>query len=179
MPDPLPGRGGNDALVHGRAAAPPSGRRAGGGPGAAVVHAGPWRRLGAAAVDALLIPVVWYLASFVTGWVLAAAGGQQMSDGLASLTRYAAWTAGLAAWWLYCVFMERSASRGTVGKVLLGIGVTDSGGKRLSLGRAAARNLAKAVSGALLPFTLIMVAFTGKKQALHDLMAGTLVVTVG
>ena len=145
-------------------------------PATAVVYAAPWRRLAAGAVDALLIPVVWYLASFIMGGVFTASSGKEMSADAATLTRYGAWIAAAVAWWLYCIIMERSANQGTLGKMLLGIAVTDAAGKRIPLGRAMARNLAKVLSGALLPVNWLLVTFTGKKQGLHDIVAGSLVV---
>jgi uncharacterized RDD family membrane protein YckC len=149
----------------------------GGKAGTEVQYAGLWRRLAAGLIDAFLIPAVYYLASFIMGFFFgAASNGVEMSGDNASLTRYAAWIAGFVVWWLYCILMERSGAQGTLGKVLLGIGVTDAGGRRISLGRAIARNLAKIVSGAMLLTGCIMIAFTGKKQGLHDILAGCLVV---
>jgi len=144
---------------------------------AQVQYAGPRRRLAAGLTDAFLVPVVWYLATFFMGFFFgAASNGEEMSSGTASLTNYAAWIAGFVVWWLYCVLMERSANQGTLGKMLLGIAVTDAGGRRISPGRALARTLAKILSGALLPVNWLMVALTGKKQGLHDILAGCLVV---
>ncbi len=146
-------------------------------PAAEVQYAGPWKRLAAGTVDAFLIPVVWYLASFVMGGFRAAASnGDATSDSTATMIRYTAWIVGVAVWWVYCTLMERSANRGTLGKMLLGIAVADGTGNRISMGRAVARNLAKIVSGALLPVNWIMVAFTGKKQGLHDVISGCQVV---
>lgn len=144
---------------------------------AEVRYAAPWKRLAAGLVDALLVPVVWYLASFIMGFFFSASSnGEALSGDAASATRWAAWIAAVAVWWLYYVLMERSANQGTLGKMLLGIAVTDAAGGRVSPGRALFRNLARVISGALLPVNWLMVAFTGKKQGLHDFIAGTLVV---
>ncbi len=149
----------------------------GGKSGTEVRYAGLSRRLAAGVVDALLIPAVYYLASFIMGFFFgAASNGVEMTGDNASLTRHAAWIAGFVVWWLYGVLMERSGSQGTLGKMLLGLAVTDAGGRRISLGRALARNLAKIVAGAMLLVGYIMIAFTGKKQGLHDILAGCLVV---
>lgn len=144
---------------------------------AVVEYAAPWRRLAAGAVDALLVPIAYYLVSFFTGFFFSASShGDQLSGNAASQTRFGAWIAAAVVWWLYCILMERSANQGTLGKMLLNIAVTDAGGQRISLGRAVGRNLAKIVSGALLPINWIMVAFTGKKRGLHDVIAGSMVV---
>ena len=66
--------------------------------------------------------------------------------------------------------MEGSSHQATVGKIALGIQVTDLAGDRLSFGRALGRNLAKLISA------IILAAFTERKQALHDMIAGALVV---
>jgi uncharacterized RDD family membrane protein YckC len=78
--------------------------------------------------------------------------------------------------WLYFAGMESSAKQATIGKSLMSLQVADANGLRLSFGHATGRFFAKLVSG-LIPFMIgyIMAAFTAKKQALHDLIAGTLV----
>jgi len=78
--------------------------------------------------------------------------------------------------WLYAALMESSARQATVGKMMIGVVVTDTDGNRLSFGRASARYFAKFVSGITLMIGFIMAAFTKRKQALHDIMAGTLVI---
>lgn len=78
--------------------------------------------------------------------------------------------------WLYFAGMESSARQATIGKSLMSLQVADTDGHRLSFGHATGRFFAKLVSG-LIPFMIgyIMAAFTARKQALHDLIAGTLV----
>jgi uncharacterized RDD family membrane protein YckC len=78
--------------------------------------------------------------------------------------------------WLYYAPLESSAWQGTVGKKLLGLRVTDLHGNRISFGRATARLFAKIVSNFTLMIGYIMAGFTEKKQALHDMIAGCLVV---
>ena len=63
-----------------------------------------------------------------------------------------------------------------MGKKALGIIVTDISGQRISFGRATGRYFAKQLSTIILLIGYIMAAFTEKKQALHDMMAGTLVI---
>jgi uncharacterized RDD family membrane protein YckC len=78
--------------------------------------------------------------------------------------------------WLYFAGMESSERQATLGKSVMSLRVTNSEGQRLSFGHATGRFFAKIVSG-LVPLAIgyIMAAFTEKKQALHDLIAGTLV----
>jgi uncharacterized RDD family membrane protein YckC len=78
--------------------------------------------------------------------------------------------------WLYYAGLESSAWQGTVGKRLLRLVVTDQYGRRIKFGRTTGRFFAKLVSGLALFVGYLMVLFTERKQGLHDLMAGTLVV---
>jgi uncharacterized RDD family membrane protein YckC len=59
----------------------------------------------------------------------------------------------------------------------LGIKVTDLSGERIGFGKATGRYFGKIISGLILLIGYIMVAFTEKKQGLHDMMAGCLVVS--
>lgn len=77
---------------------------------------------------------------------------------------------------LYYTFMESSKFQATVGKLVLGLKVTDASGGKLDFVKALIRQLAKIVSGIILMIGYIMAGFTEKKQALHDMIAGTLVV---
>jgi uncharacterized RDD family membrane protein YckC len=75
----------------------------------------------------------------------------------------------------YFAVMESSPLQGTVGKKVLGLYVSDIDGRRLTLGRAIGRTLAKFLSSMTLGIGYIMCGFTRKKQALHDMIAGCLV----
>jgi uncharacterized RDD family membrane protein YckC len=78
--------------------------------------------------------------------------------------------------WLYYALMESSAKQATLGKMAIGIVVTDLDGHRISFGRATGRYFGKILSGLILGIGFLMAAFTEKKQALHDILASTLVV---
>lgn len=80
---------------------------------------------------------------------------------------------------LYFAFMQASARQATFGKALLGLKVGNAGGDRISFLRSFAREISKIVSAIPLMIGFLMAAFTGRKQALHDLMASTLVVREG
>lgn len=77
---------------------------------------------------------------------------------------------------LYYTLMQASSRQATVGKLALGIKVTDMDGQQLDFGKAFVRELCKILSGAILLIGYIMAGFTDKKQALHDIIPGTLVV---
>jgi uncharacterized RDD family membrane protein YckC len=79
-------------------------------------------------------------------------------------------------WVLYGTFMEASKYQATVGKLALGLIVTDLNGGKLDFSKALVRNLGKLLSNFIFLIGYIMAAFTEKKQGLHDIIAGTLVV---
>ncbi len=76
---------------------------------------------------------------------------------------------------LYCAAFESSAWQATPGKRVLRIYVTDLSGDRLSFSRAAGRNVGKILEQFTLFIGFVMAGFTAKKQALHDIVAGCLV----
>jgi uncharacterized RDD family membrane protein YckC len=87
------------------------------------------------------------------------------------------WYAGsIALQWLYEAFMTSSSKQATLGKMAMGVVVTDLAGNRISFGRATGRFFGKLLSGIILMIGYLMQPFTEKKQALHDILAGTLVV---
>jgi uncharacterized RDD family membrane protein YckC len=77
--------------------------------------------------------------------------------------------------WLYFSILESSAWQATLGKKALGLKVTDLAGNRISFGRATGRFFSKIISTLIIMIGYIMAGFTEKKQALHDMIAGTLV----
>jgi uncharacterized RDD family membrane protein YckC len=83
---------------------------------------------------------------------------------------------GVILGWLYFALMESSSRQGTLGKMALGIKVTDLSGNAISFGRATVRHFGKILSTIILLAGYLMVAFTAKKQGLHDMIAGCLVV---
>jgi len=83
---------------------------------------------------------------------------------------------GTFAWWIYNAYMESSPNQGTLGKMALGLIVTDMQGRRISFGHASGRFFAGALSRLIpLGIAYMMAGFTEKKQALHDMIAGCLV----
>ncbi len=81
----------------------------------------------------------------------------------------------LSGCWLYYAMMESGPHQATVGKRAMGLIVTDADGYPINFGRATGRFFAKALSGMTLAIGYIMADFTPKKQALHDMVANTLV----
>ncbi|HEY9792344.1 MAG TPA: RDD family protein [Candidatus Obscuribacterales bacterium] len=135
-----------------------------------VNYAGFWVRFGAYLIDSILL-VIGIGAMVV---ILAfTAGLSHMNHGLASLMINGLALLGV---WFYFAGMESSEYQATCGKIFFGLRVTDTEGRKISFWRATGRYLAKFLSS--LPFNVgyLMIAFTEKKQGLHDSLAGTVVV---
>ena len=77
----------------------------------------------------------------------------------------------------YFIVMESSDKQATLGKMAVGIYVTDTNGQRISSGRATLRIFGKFISVFTLLIGFFMAGFTERKQALHDMIANTLVVS--
>lgn len=78
--------------------------------------------------------------------------------------------------WLYFGLQESSKAQATLGKRALGLVVTDRDGRRLGLGRASVRWAAHGLSNVTMLLGYLIQPFTPRKQAMHDFIAGTLVV---
>ena len=125
-------------------------------PGTAAEYAGFWARFVAILLDAIIV-------AFGSAILFGAA---HVSGGLASLFLP----------WIYEAAMLSSKKQATVGKIVLGILVTDVDHRPITFARASGRHFAKYLSGLILGIGFLMAAFTEKKQALHDMIAGTIVV---
>jgi uncharacterized RDD family membrane protein YckC len=90
----------------------------------------------------------------------------------------AAW-AGIASvltYSLYCTLWESSFQQATFGKMALSLEVTDVDQHRVSLRKAAVRNLAKLLSAPPMLMGFVISAYTPRNQAFHDIVARCLVV---
>ena len=76
----------------------------------------------------------------------------------------------------YFSYFESSERQATIGKALMKIRVTDQEGNRIKTSKAVVRTLGKYVSSMIFFIGYLIALFTEKKQALHDLIADTLVV---
>jgi uncharacterized RDD family membrane protein YckC/Tfp pilus assembly protein PilE len=156
-------------------AAPASGAATGKPPVAATngVYAGFWKRFAAFIIDYLIAVVLAMVIGGILGFIYGAAAGTTSGAEVWGAL------AGLAVWWLYYALMESSQQQATLGKMALGIRVTDQSGARISFGRATGRLFAKLLSGMILMIGYLMAGFTARKQALHDMIAGCVVINKG
>jgi len=155
-----------------------------------MTYAGFWKRFAAYLIDGIILTVVsWLVILPVLGLIGIGASSMEYSEEMEMDEEAAAGLAALvaggmmmlfvviaAAGWLYFALMESSSKQGTLGKMALSIIVTDMNGNRLTFGRATGRYFGKILSGLIFYIGFIMAAFTEKKQALHDMIAGCLVV---
>ena len=155
-----------------------------------VEYAGFWLRLVALVIDnvvigfgfvLVLIPII-----FLTGLSSLLSRihpGEDLNDAgifLIVALIFLAATVMLLVTWLYHALMESSEWQATLGKKALGLVVTDMAGHRVTLGRSTGRHFGKIITNLIPAFIgYIMAGFTEKKQALHDMMAGCLVLRRG
>jgi len=141
-------------------------------------YAGFWMRFLAYLIDTILMSAVFFPVGFVLGLTIGASGGDENAPALA-LAGSASRGVSIVVGWLYFSLLESSSWQGSVGKKLLGLRVVDMNGERISFGKASGRYFGKILSAMICLIGFIMAAFTEKQQALHDMLAGTLVVTGG
>lgn len=138
-------------------------------------YAGFWIRFLAYVIDSVVLSVVFCPLGIVFG-VAGAAGGLDDNSPEMMIGNTGLNVVSIIAGWLYYGLLESSSWQATIGKKLLKLKVTDMNGHRLGFGKATGRYFGQILSGMICFIGFIMVAFTEKKQGLHDMLAGTLVV---
>jgi len=135
-----------------------------------VAYAGFWRRFIALLIDV----VVTYFPIATVRVVL----GLPVSGLFDPLTASAWWAATfeLVFDWLYAAILISSSARGTLGQQVMDLHVTDVAGNRVSFARATWRWAAQCLNLATLGFGVLMMMFSPRRQCLHDLASGTVVV---
>jgi uncharacterized RDD family membrane protein YckC len=128
--------------------------------GPTVRYAGFWKRVVASVLDGIIVGIPMGIVSYLLF------GDDENAMNLFSFL------IGV----LYKTLMESSSTQATVGKMIMGIRVTDVHGGRISFGRAVGRYFAQFISSIILGIGYLMAGWTAKKQALHDMIAGTYVV---
>lgn len=132
-----------------------------------------WRRLGAYLADAVVLFLANSLATRLTFGPPPQDIDPLAPESVEVLWPYYALNALIA--WLYFAGTESSAWQATIGKRMLGLGVTDEAGEPISFARATGRYFGKVLSALPLGFGFLMILFTEKNQALHDRLASCLV----
>jgi uncharacterized RDD family membrane protein YckC len=137
-------------------------------------YAGFWRRFAAYMIDGVVIAFALGTLTDVW-WSLLIA--QYDYDEVQKILAIAVPLMSIPLAWTYYSGMESSPLQATIGKLAVGIYVTDLQGQRISFGRATGRFFGKILSGAILLIGYLMAGFTAKKQALHDMLSGCLVLS--
>ncbi len=137
-----------------------------------------WLRAVALLIDTILSTIISVIIAGIFGAVL----GFQMAqsgadlDSIQIVGSVLGQFIGAVVGWIYFASMESSSWQATLGKRAVGIRVIDEDGNRISFGRASGRYFAKILSTLILCVGFFMAGWTRKKQGLHDIIAGTLVV---
>lgn len=143
-----------------------------------------WQRLGAWVIDWLVIALPFNIISAIMLPEMPSVESRT-DPGTSEVTLYwqGDWhrflillAAATVVQWLYHATLNSSARQATLGKMALGLVVTDEAGQRVSFARATGRFFASLLSQLTLGIGYLMVIWTRRKQALHDKVAGTVVV---
>lgn len=159
--------------------------------GILMVYAGFWKRLAAAWIDCLVSMAIWMIYGYISGFLFVdqliesaiaelhmdpTALKEKINDIHAESLGYGlVFSVGMT--WIYYAVFEASRKQATLGKLAVGIKVTDVHGKRIGFGKASGRYFSKFISATIIGIGYLMAAFTKRKQGLHDMMAGCLVIS--
>ena len=124
-------------------------------------YAGFWVRTVAFIIDSVVVYVAQTLLQVALGLQAVAftdlESMRQYIGDARVVTGWALFTLLAILWqWLYYAFMEASSRQGTLGKMALGLAVTDLEGRKLSFARASGRFLGKGVANALAGVVLLV-----------------------
>ena len=146
-------------------------------PAGAAIHAGFWRRCAALIIDFLVIGVVLAGVQMVIGvGAISSFASGHLDVGAIVGSLFLMGALALVGQWLYFALFESAAAQATPGKMAMGIKAVDLTGHRIGFGRASGRYFGKIISGMILDIGYMLAGWTERKQALHDMMAGTLIV---
>jgi uncharacterized RDD family membrane protein YckC len=153
-------------------------------PRVALNYGGFWRRFWSYLIDRFILGIVFMPVGFMVfvpmlatqsdGWTDTDLPAEALAAVLGA-TLTVAFLALLGSWFYYAL-MQSSSRQATLGQLALGLRVTDLEGRRISFARASGRHFATLLTGLTFGIGYVMVLFTTRKQTLHDLVAGTVVV---
>jgi uncharacterized RDD family membrane protein YckC/type II secretory pathway pseudopilin PulG len=124
-----------------------------------IAYGGFWARLAASFIDGIVIFIPL---------------------GLLSLIPILGWIGAIVLAWLYFALMESGERGASLGKRALNLQVLSADGlERIGFGRATGRFFGRYLSTLILYIGYLMQPFTARKQALHDMISGTVVVARG
>lgn len=132
------------------------------------IHYGTFgQRLGAYIIDGIIVAIpVWIIV-----WMM-----PSNNDDVFTFGDFTGSLLSILISWLYFAFQESGPQQATIGKKALGLKVTSIDGQRITFGQASGRYFGKIISAVILYIGFLMVLWDDRRQALHDKMAGTLVI---
>ncbi|MET3683069.1 putative RDD family membrane protein YckC/RNA polymerase subunit RPABC4/transcription elongation factor Spt4 [Alkalibacillus flavidus] len=140
-------------------------------------YAGFWLRTVAYLLDGIILAIPMFLiGSIIVVLMMSSDPYSAPSDEAFAAFETWAFLIGLVFNALYTGIFHASKWQATPGKKMIGIKVTDMNGNRISFARGFGRGLALNLSAFTLYIGFMMAGFTSKKQALHDMIARTLVI---
>ena len=113
-------------------------------------YAGFWWRVLAGLIDNIILAIISVALSFIVPFI------------------------GVFIYWLYFVILQSSEKRSTLGMRVCDIKIHDEHFNKLGFWRLTGRYFATGLSGIILLIGFFMIAFTKRKQGLHDLVARTI-----
>ncbi|MEL7197663.1 MAG: RDD family protein [Pseudomonadota bacterium] len=141
-------------------------------------YAGFWIRFVAYIIDYVVMMIFQFIVFAIVG--VSAFGATSLDpaagDVFATTVGVIAYLVIVLAGVAYFVIMESSSKQATIGKMALGLIVTDENGGRITWLRALGRYFAKILSALIMLIGYIMIGFTEEKTGLHDIICTTRVV---
>ena len=133
------------------------------------------QRVVAAVIDIALLAVVMNGVGLLVWAIIGDGGGETLGTERSSATENWLLIASVFVGWAYFAGMESSPIQATLGKIVLGIYVTDNKGGRVTFMRATARYYGKFLAIVTFGLSIFVAAFGRKRQAMHDMLASCFV----
>jgi len=135
-----------------------------------VEYAGLQKRFEAAIIDGLILYIGRFVITIILELIVVLPYGTTIGAGIIGTVLY------FVLVWLYYALFESSFRQATPGKIARRIIVTDLEGNRISFAQATLRHFSKILTALTLFITYILMDFNERKQAIHDRIAGCLVI---
>jgi uncharacterized RDD family membrane protein YckC len=134
-------------------------------------------RIGATLLDGLFVGLISCIPNVIVFGILIAANANKPENTEATglLANICINIIGFIVGGIFYVTLDASAKQGTWGKQIVGLKVTDIGGRRISVGRAIGRFIARYLSICTCGIGYLLPLFTKNRQTLHDMICGCIV----
>ena len=134
-------------------------------------YGGFWARFAAFLIDGAVVAVGVTVITVIVMLFFLFGGGRNVLALWVFIIAFA-----IALTWIYRAALESSTLQGTIGKRVMGLMIVDRRGGRVSMIRATWRFLVQWLSTVLLLLGYLVALTNRRRQTLHDLAAGTLVI---